>query len=176
MKPTSKYSSSTTASRQRRNMKQQEGKLKGQSNSASSLRVRGVERSHEQITPTSGKHVSASSLPVQLRSPDISEMPLRVPWATRHSYTHYAPPRPRVPNTRARPSPGQPPASYRAATTGDFFPGSNVDPAGSSPSDRVSLFSCCSRELSSLITVGLSSSAPWIGLLSMGSPHSLDLL
>lgn len=57
-------------------MKQQEGNLKGKSNSASSLRVRCIERSHEQITPTSGKHVSALSLPVQLRSPDISEMPL----------------------------------------------------------------------------------------------------
>lgn len=118
-------------------------------------------------------------LPKWLRRPDISEMPLKthpglLGTVTLRLCASLSPPGCLSP--APAPSPGQRPASYRAATTGDFFPGSNVDPAGSSPSDRVSLFSCCSRELSSLITVGLSSSAPWIGLLSMGSPHSLDLL
>ena len=86
--------------------------------------------------------------------------------------------RPRNAPTPTRPgaAPERHAAPYRAATTGDFLPGSSAEPAGSSPSDRVSLLSCCRRELSSLITVGLSSSAPWIGRLSMGSPHSLDLL
>lgn len=45
-------------------MKQQEGNLKGKNNSESSLRVWCVlERSHEQLTPTSRKFVSAFFLP-----------------------------------------------------------------------------------------------------------------
>lgn len=45
-------------------MKQQEGNLKGKNNSERSLRVWCIlERSHEQITPTSRKFVSAFFLP-----------------------------------------------------------------------------------------------------------------